>query len=137
MSWHDETAKNAAIFDARRLAVLNSGLPEVGVRLRLLEIVRSMRDRAADCDRTAKGELTWRGEPHIPITSDTLRAFADNLEDAALLGLDKAVNERDSMRDIVGRLCDELESHYYEPQSMDDPSILREARAAIGEGGLE
>ena len=89
MNWHDETAKNAAIFDARRLAVLNSGLPEVGVRLRLLEIVWSMRDRAADCDRTAKGELVWRGEPHFPITSDTLRAFADNLEEAALLGLDK------------------------------------------------
>jgi hypothetical protein len=41
--------------------------------------------------------------------------------------------ERDRLRDLVRRLCDELESHYYEPQSMDDPSIVREARAAIGE----
>lgn len=43
-----------------------------------------------------------------------------------------AVNERDRLRDIVRRLCDELESHYYEPQSMDDRSVIREARAAIG-----
>ena len=89
MSWHDEMAKNAAIFDARRLAVINSGLPEVGVRLRLLEIVWSMRHRAADCDRTARGERTWYGELHIPITSNTVRSFADNLEEAALLGLDE------------------------------------------------
>ena len=59
------------------------------MRLRLLEIAWSMRDRAADCDRTARGDRTWHGEPHIPVTSDTLRAFADNLEEAELLGLNK------------------------------------------------
>ena len=41
--------------------------------------------------------------------------------------------ERDRLRDIVRRLCDELESHYYEPQSMNDRSVIREARAALGE----
>lgn len=48
--------------------------------------------------------------------------------------LSTARSERDRLRDIVRRLCDELESHYYEPQSMDDPSIVREAREAIGKG---
>lgn len=43
-----------------------------------------------------------------------------------------AVNERDYLRDLVRRLCDELDSHYHEPVSMDDPCIIREARAAIG-----
>lgn len=46
---------------------------------------------------------------------------------------EKLKDERDRLRDIVRRLCDELESHYYEPESLDDPSIVREARAAIGE----
>lgn len=46
----------------------------------------------------------------------------------------KAVNELDRLRDLVRRLCDELESHYYEPESMNDPSIIREAREAIGDG---
>ena len=42
--------------------------------------------------------------------------------------------ERDRLRDLVRRMCDELESHYHEPGSMDDPCIVREAREAIGEG---
>lgn len=46
----------------------------------------------------------------------------------------EAEERNDRLRDIVRRLCDELEGHYYEPQSMNDHSIIREARAAIGEG---
>ena len=58
-----------------------------------------------------------------------------------------AVNERDRLAAdearyrtqnvvlcaLVRRLCDELESHYYEPQSKNDRSIIRQARAALGE----
>ena len=47
----------------------------------------------------------------------------------------RAEAERDRLRDIVRRLCDELESHYHEPESMDDPCIIREAREALGEDG--
>jgi len=39
--------------------------------------------------------------------------------------------ERDRLRDLVRRLCDELESHYHEPALMDDPCIVREAREAL------
>ena len=66
--------------------VNNSGLAEVGVRLRVLDIVWNMRDRATDCDRTSSGKMFY-GEIHVPITTDTLRAFADKLEEAAMLGI--------------------------------------------------
>ncbi len=49
--------------------------------------------------------------------------------DAALIV--EAVNERNRLRDLVRRLCDELESHYHEPALMDDPCIVREAREAL------
>lgn len=42
--------------------------------------------------------------------------------------------EIERLRDLVRRLADELESHYHEPESMDDPCIIREAREALGEG---
>ena len=45
-----------------------------------------------------------------------------------------ATDAYNNLRDLVRRLCDELESHYHEPESMDDPCIVREAREAIGEG---
>lgn len=46
---------------------------------------------------------------------------------------DDIIAENSRLRDLVRRLCDELESHYHEPESMDDPCIIREAREALEE----
>lgn len=80
-------ASDAERHDRCMIQVKNSGLHEVGVRLRVLDIVWNMRDRASDSDRTGSGNMFY-GEIHVPVTTDTLRAFADNLEEAALLGID-------------------------------------------------
>ena len=89
---------------------------------------------------------TAEDEPDRIIDANGDEVAIELLEADAQLIVD-AVNERDRLaadeahyrtdnvrlRDIVRRLCDELESHYYEPQSMDDRSVIREARAALGE----
>ena len=79
--------------DKNMRLVRDSGLLEVGVRLRVLDIVWNMRDRATECDRTGSGKMFY-GEIHVPISTDTLRAFADELEEAAMLGLPNELSKR-------------------------------------------
>jgi hypothetical protein len=78
--------------------------------------------------------LPWRVENinqtwHVEAADGSFVALFVREADAALIV--EAVNERDRLRDIVRRLCDELESHYHEPGSMDDPCIVSEAREAL------
>lgn len=68
---------------------------------------------------------TW----HVAAADDSFVALFVREADADLIV--EAVNERNRLRDIVRRLCDELESHYHEPESMDDPCIIREAREVL------
>ncbi len=87
MSEKEVSDDNAERHFACRRTVIDSGISESGVRLRCLDIAWNMRERAVDCDRTGSGNMHY-GEFHVPITSDTLRAFAEKVEEAALLGLD-------------------------------------------------
>ncbi len=73
-------------------------------------------------------------ESEADLYNETKRRVAAEAE-RDRLAADEARYRTDNvrLRDIVRRLCDELDSHYYETESMDDPCIIREARAAIGE----
>jgi len=57
------------------------------VRCALTQLAWNMRDRANEHDRTSDPKQRFHGEVHSPITSDTLRAFADEVERIAFLGL--------------------------------------------------
>lgn len=62
---------------------------------------------------------------------DTIRSYGETivqLNEAAQKSELKAIR----LRELARRLCDELESHYYEPESMNDPCIIREAREETG-----
>jgi hypothetical protein len=71
---------------------------DVAVRFALCELAWNMRDRADSCDRTARGEL-YGMEVHTPINSDTLRAFAAEVERIAYLGLPED-EEAEKMRKV-------------------------------------
>lgn len=71
------------------------------------------------------------------VDADGYFLFGDNCgpakADAALIV--EAVNERDKLRDLLRRLCDEWESSdWAAPEYHPGRELIREAREAIGEG---
>jgi len=66
------------------------------------------------------------------VRAERTEAIDEALAHAEEVRAEKCRNcERARLRDIVRRLCDELDSHYHEPALMDDPCIVREAREAL------